>query len=349
MKHRGFVKKYISFILFVFFTVITFNYVIDPFGVFKSNILKNYYQYNERFIKIDYLIKNKDKYNSYMFGSSRIGNTDPSIIEKYIKNSKFYNFTVAAANIYDYKIILEWMLKNNFKINNIYMQIDLDNYYLYGHNDNLLVKHHYLVDDTSLFKFYFDYLTKISFQTLKEKIRFNLNPDERVYDIYNTGMWKHPDKEEKLKNSPEQYVLNEISFHKNYEDKYKIDSNYNKIIFDLKTFVKLCENNYINLILFTTPHNHNMMDTFEKESVLRFVSDISEIMDFWYFSGYNSITNDDTNYYETSHYKEEIGIKVANSIFNKNNKESFGIYVSKNNRLEVLKYIGENIDSYRKK
>lgn len=169
MNYKGFVKKYISFILFVFFSVITFNYVIDPFGIFKSNILKNYYQYNERFIKVDYLLKNKDKYNSYMFGSSRIGNTDPSIIEKYIKNSKFYNFTVAAANIYDYKIILEWMLKNNFKINNIYMQIDLDNYYLYGHNDNLLVKQHYLVDDTSLFKFYSDYLTKISFQTLKEK------------------------------------------------------------------------------------------------------------------------------------------------------------------------------------
>ncbi len=73
-------------------------------------------------------------------------------------------------------------------------------------------------------------------------------------------------------------------------------------------------------------------------------------MDFWYFSGYNFITNNNTNYYETSHYKEEIGAEIAKTIFNKSdNIDTFGIFVTEKNRLKVLKYISQNIENHRKK
>jgi hypothetical protein len=203
MNYKGFVKKYI----FIVFTTISLfaalSIIVDPYGVFKSKLLKNDYQPNERFIKVDYLLKNKDKYNSYMFGSSRIGNTDPKVIEEFLPDSKFYNMTTAVANIEDYKIILKWMIENKFNIKYLYVQIDLDNFYFHGHDNNLLLRHHYNVDNSVFL------------------------------DFYNSGMWRNLEKEELLKNEPQKYVKNEFSFHGEYGVFYKIGSNYKEIINDL--------------------------------------------------------------------------------------------------------------------
>ena len=350
MNYKGFVKKYI----FIVFTTISLfaalSIIVDPYGVFKSKLLKNDYQPNERFIKVDYLLKNKDKYNSYMFGSSRIGNTDPKVIEEFLPDSKFYNMTTAVANIEDYKIILKWMIENKFNIKYLYVQIDLDNFYFHGHDNNLLLRHHYNVDNSGFWDFYSAYLFKVPFKIIKKKIKHNFKDNVIIFDFYNTGMWRNLQKEELLKNEPQKYVKNELSFHGGYGVSYKIGSNYKEIINDLSEIVKLCKSHDIKLIGFTTPHNHNMMDTFDKQSVLKFVNDISQIMDFWYFSGYNFITNNDTNYYETSHYKEEIGAEIAKTIFNKSdNIDTFGIFVTEKNRLKVLKYISQNIENHRKK
>ncbi|WP_373073747.1 hypothetical protein [Sulfurimonas sp.] len=347
-KYKNFVLKYSLLITSIVILFCSLNYLVDPYGIFKSSILEKDYQPNERFIKADYLLKNQYKYNSYMLGSSRIGNTDPKLIESNIQGSKFYNLTAALSNLKDYNVILKWMIKNKFDIKNLYLQIDLEDYHFYGHDDNLLFKHHYLVENSDALNFYVTYLSKVSFKIIKKKIKYNFKDDGVSFYFYSSGMWRNLKKEKLLKDIPLEYVKNESSFHKNYEVKYKINSNYENIIDDLKYIKKLCDDNNINLICFTTPHNHNMMDTFDRESVLKFLNDITKIMDIWYFSGYNYITNDDTNYYEYSHYKEEIAKKVADVIFAKvKTKGTFGIHLTKLNKAKALEKINENIIGYR--
>ena len=85
----------------------------------------------------------------------------------------------------------------------------------------------------------------------------------------------------------------------------------------------------IKLYLFTTPHNKNMMDTFILNDYHRYLKDIATITSFYDFSGYNSVTNDNTNYYETSHYRPQVGKLIAAKIFNDVNIEvprDFGVY-----------------------
>ncbi len=156
-------KKWISvfFILSLVSVALlnTVNYVVDPFNIFHTKILKHQFQMNERFMKIEYLEENNKNFNGYMFGSSRIGTTPPKVIEKYIPNSKFYNFTISNANLYDYLIHLEYFIKQKYPINTLYLQLDIDNMNNYGRqSSDYLRKLHPYTLNKSLTSYYMDYL-----------------------------------------------------------------------------------------------------------------------------------------------------------------------------------------------
>src|SRR3954463_4633913 len=158
------------------------NYVIDPFNIFHTKFLKYQYQMNERFIKIEFLEKEHDQFNSYMFGSSRIGSTNPKTIEKYITNSKFYNLTASGATLYDDLKILEYFIENEYNVKNIYLQIDIrENMDAYTYNKNdYLRKHHPYVSKESLLKYYMNYLTIFPWENIQRKVENNILGEENL-------------------------------------------------------------------------------------------------------------------------------------------------------------------------
>ena len=97
-----------------------------------------------------YLEEHNKVFNGYMFGSSRVGTTPPKVIEKYITNSKFYNFTISTANLYDYITHLKYFIKKKYPIETLYLQLDIDNMNSYGTNtsDYLRKLHPYTLGDS---------------------------------------------------------------------------------------------------------------------------------------------------------------------------------------------------------
>ena len=159
-------KKLIKIFLLIYILVFAIpfiyigmvNYIVDPFNIFHTKFLKEQFQMNERFMKIEYLEENKNKYNSYMFGSSRIGTTPPSVIDKYLESAKFYNFTVSSANLYDYLMHLKYFIKSEYPIKNLYLQIDIDNISSYSRSESdYLRKLHPFVLEENLEKYYLSY------------------------------------------------------------------------------------------------------------------------------------------------------------------------------------------------
>ena len=325
------------------------NYVVDPFNIFHTKILKEQFQMNERFMKIEYLENNKDKYNSYMFGSSRIGTTPPSVINKYLENAKFYNFTVSSANLYDYLIHLKYFIKANYPIKNLYLQIDIDNMSAYSRpNSDYLRKAHPFVNNESLKNYYLSYLTGFFPFNIKGKILLNIQRDDITDYFIETGIWTKPLKEEKILKTPEKFVQEEISFNTKNNRTTK-NAQYENNSKALKEIVDLCKENNINLIVFTTPHNKNMMDTFIVEDYLEFLKMISKYTKFYDFTGYNSITIENINYYESSHYRQNVGELIAAKIFNDKSIEvpqDFGVLVTKENIDEHLENLRKQIKEY---
>lgn len=157
-------KKFVSLVMFLatllMASTAALNYVIDPFNIFHTKFLKYQFQMNERFMKIEYLEKNKDKFDSYLIGSSRIGTTSPMVLSSYIPDSRFYNFTISSATIADEVRHIRYMINAGYKIKNLYLQIDVnDNMSTYlQQNTDYLRKPHPYVTNNSLNYYYLDYL-----------------------------------------------------------------------------------------------------------------------------------------------------------------------------------------------
>ncbi len=346
MTSKAWLKKWFIIIIFAIPFLIGVNYFIDPLNILHTSILKENFQINERFMKIEFLEKNNKKYNSYMFGSSRIGSTNPQDIEKHIPNSKFYNFTIGGGNFNDYLKHLDFFIINKFPIENLYLQIDIGNMGYYGNSHmGYLGKFHPHVSKESLNVFYLNYLTSIFPKSIFGKIKRNLFSSNKEYEYFlnTTGMITKSKLEKEIESNCESYAKNIPSFQK--KNKRVFSNTYiEETIRDLKKIKDLTKNNNINLIVFTTPHNKNMMDTYKVNDYLDFLKRISEVTTFHDFSGYNSITMDNCNYYEFSHYRPKVGKLIATRIFNeasnKNIPDDFGTLVTKENidiHIEKLK------------
>ncbi|MBE0513324.1 hypothetical protein [Sulfurimonas sp.] len=346
-------KKFIAFVGLFAFLIVGFvggvNYVVDPFNIFHTKFLKEQFQRNERFMKIEYLEENHSKFNSYMFGSSRIGTTPPSVIDRYVKDAKFYNFTISSANLYDYLMHLKYFIKRGYPLHNLYIQIDIDNMNNFGRIDtDYLRKFHPFVKNEKLYNFYIAYLTGFFPFNIKGKVQVNIKQDDLVGYFIETGIWTRPKKEENIKINPLNFIKNEPSFNtknlrnvKNTQSKNNLEA--------LKEIASLSKKHGVNLIIFTTPHNKNMMDTFIIDDYLEFLKTISRVGEFYDFSGYNSITINNMNYYESSHYRENVGRLIAAKIFNDQTVDvpkDFGVLVTKENIEEHLQNLKEQIKAY---
>lgn len=330
---------------FIISTLAMINFLIDPFNIFHTKLLPEQFQMNERFMKIEFLQEHHSRYDAYMFGSSRIGTTSPSAIEKYIPESHFYNLSVAAANMEDYLSHLKFFIENGYSLHTLYLQIDLvDTLIDYGHpTERYLTKKHPALTGDSLTGYYLSYLTLYTPFNLKGKLRKNFANDDpkmylekRYYDLEKTGTWTRPNKESALQKDPETYIKNVKSFQSpETKNTYRAHKHkYSQILAAFGTINQLCHANNIDLIVFTTPHNHNMMRGVNSHDALFFVKDLSKVHDIWYFSGYNSVTKNDRHYYESSHYRPHIGDIIAARIFKDQTieiPEDFGLLLTSDN------------------
>jgi hypothetical protein len=96
---------------------------------------------------------------------------------------------------------------------------------------------------------------------------------------------------------------------------------------------KKCLQKDINLLIFFVPENHNYLDQFDRKLFLDFLKKVSTIVEFWNFSGYNSITLNDTNYYDYFHFRYFISDLIVKRIFNDTTSvpSDFGVYVTEKN------------------
>ena len=97
------------------------NYIMDPYDVFKHRTLKEYGQLQERFLKIEYLSKNK-LFDTFLLGSSRLGTTPTEYVANLYHNIP-YNLAVSQANQWDNLEMTKWLLANQPRTKHLIMMV----------------------------------------------------------------------------------------------------------------------------------------------------------------------------------------------------------------------------------
>lgn len=330
------IKIFIVIGIIPLYLIVIINYIIDPYGVFESNFFKQPGAIQERFYKINYLTKNL--FSEILLGSSRVGSINTENINiKFNKN--IYNFYISSGNMAEFEYIVKWIPYNLSHIKAIYIQIDWpENYGLAG--DQLQYQMHPDIIKKSKIDFFKNYLFTLQYEGIKYKLRRNFTNEYLEYKFdFKNGNFSYPERDNLLKTDCDGYQSRTGYFkNKNTEiaKSLRQDSINTQTLESISRIKKYAKNKNIDIIFFTAPHNMNYIDKINTEEYISFIRKLANITDFHNFLFYNKLTKNNCNYYETSHYTDDISTEIFNALLVRNNLSHSHFTTSKNVDDEII-------------
>ncbi len=121
---------------------------------------------------------------------------------------------------------------------------------------------------------------------------------------------------------------------------------------DMREIKKLCDENNIELIVFTNPMYYITHVRSLEIGYLNFLKGLADITDFYNFSGLNEITMNNNNYIDTSHYRAEIGDLIIDVIWNGKKfdglyNQGFGMKINRDNINELIHLLKSQWQNYK--
>jgi hypothetical protein len=312
------------------------NYLIDPYGLLRRDFTYQFIEPNKNFIKIRFITQNPERYDCFVFGSSRVNSIDVRKIPGY----QGYNVHYSGGLPRDHLDNIRYLLKKGVKIKLILIGLDDFSY----REDPEARLHQPLrypyppVLNQHPFPYYLR--TFFSFQDWEimqevlsgyQKRLFNKAGENSSFyeELFATGQMFFYQADRQIEDSPEKH-RNDPKFLKHV---IPSGNQLQTAIEDLRAIVRLAEAHQVRLVLFINPAHKNVFldagvdfDGFKRS--------LSHLSGFYDFSGLNSVTTDNYNYYETSHFRRNVGDLVIARIFNDrsiNVPEDFGQWVTAEN------------------
>lgn len=328
MEPKKFFAIFLSVIVGAIGIIAAANYRLDYYGVFHPEKEIFTTGINDRFVKMKYLLLNDNfkKYDSYLWGSSRVMKMDTQIT-----GEKTYNFGEPAGMFQDYLVQLNLLLKHNAHINTIYLGIDEFTYlrdysyvgaqafgYLYQEN---------LQKDTEAFSYYL-FRPSIISHALREK-----EGEAGITLLHTTGTRFVPEYiEANIEKDPQEYVqLKKFSEPITIDEN---DENYQYNLNTLKNIIDICKKHQISLRIFFNPIEDKRYLANNIMWINRFKKDLAHLTPFWDFSGINYVTVNNYFWYDRMHPRAFICDKILDTVSGQNQitwVPDFGVYVTEEN------------------
>jgi hypothetical protein len=357
MKSTKWIKIFFGLSLFGALLVGGVNYVVDPYGIYKTNIFQNKPEQDKN-IRLAKVVKVEElKPVSISLGTSRTEyGYDPNH-EYFSKPS--YNLAVSGASLYENRLYLEHAIKQG-NLKEVLLVVDWRMF-----NDPKMRKSDDFEDSFNIknnYKQLFSIdLFKSSFKTILNQKTKNSYLENGQRDWYFNQ--ENIDKQGghlKVMNKDEEkyYQKSDFKYNSNIYQDTKKDS-----LEDFRKILELCHQNNIKLDIVFGPSHIRQWEAYDyyqdietwykwKKDVVLFVEKIAKeqeknpyrIMDF---SIYHELTAETvpTNpkekmkyHWEASHYKKELGDIVLERLLNISPYKDFGVELN-----------SENIDSHIQK
>lgn len=327
VRYKKFILRFIVLVCIFLGIIMFINYKIDCYGIFTSDYNKVGQETNNNFIKTKYIIENPEKFDSFIFGSSRV----EYIPVENLQCGKFYNMTYVQGIPSEWLDTIKTFKENNVNMKNIIIAIDDFSATIFPeehkNSPNLLSYSDIKNNISNIIKYY---LLKNPFDERSKTILKNGRASN--VNIEGTGRVVRID-DESFYSSDEH--LNKEMFERptilgNYENN-RID----EVIREIQEIKKLCDDNNIELTVIFNPLHITTYENQNKEKLSEFKSRLAEIIDYWDFNNINEVTTNNYYWYETSHYREIVGAMILKTIYgNEYNGEidipdDFGVLIRK--------------------
>lgn len=306
------------------------NYYVDYYGVFRGaqhDVIESN-QINDHWVKLEYLLdeKNFNKYDSYLFGSSRVQKMDTMLT-----GEKTYNLGFSKGMPEDYLDILKEMVKMGIPIKKVYIGIDDFSYMEIPPEADFRVN--YSKTGTRKYEYYMELLCNISnLRTWIGEIRGHRAIARNM--IGTTGAFIVPDRiEMNIECNSDHYVVDK-KFWEPTEYPYRKKEQFTHCVESLKQIKLICDENGIQLFVFFNPQHMTTYLNDDIQLMNKFKKELVKISPFWDFSGVNYVTANNYFWYETSHPRAFICDKILDIVSGQNQitwVPDFGVYVTPDN------------------
>lgn len=330
---KTFLKTLLKFLVIpivVFILVLIGYFVFDPFRVLYPHETYSHTHSDRDYYEIEMFKKSypKQKYDSFIFGSSRTLAFRPSSWRKHLtKEASPYMLDGYGDNIYGIYHKIKYLDSLNVNIKNALIILDVDETFIQDHprDDFFFYLKHPDVDGSSSTEFYkkhfLAYLNPsviVSFYAykflgIKNKFVYNYigNIRAEVDDV--TNELRREDLEKKIQTEADYY--NNKIFYQRADTVVVRDSqitNKQKLwLEEIKTIFDKDRTDY-NIII--GPMYSQSSFDFSDMEILKDIFGKDRVYDF---SGVNEFSKSKENYYETSHYRPLVGDSIMNYIYSK--------------------------------
>lgn len=326
---KKFIGKVCIFGVYALIITVLVPVLIDPYNVFhKDKIRDNGIEPNKNYIKMSYVLDNPDKFDSFLFGSSRVG----AIHTDKIEGENCYNMTYSVGLPAEHLANLKTMISNGIIPEKVYMGVDSISYtvdYESHYADKL--KSPYEYSQTNPIDFFLLYLNPMDAVTSLSETLSNEKEEDYVSNFYEYGWWCGYD-------LTKQFDWTNVQI--STGTGYYMDETLQQI----QEMADLCQNNGIEFIVFTNPVYELIYEESLKQDYLVFLERLADITPYYNFSGINDITTNTDNYIDSSHYNAYIGDMILECICNGKQydglyEDGFGMYVTGENVDELLEIL----------
>lgn len=325
------------------------NYILDPYGIFRKDFSWQFIEPNKHYIKVRYVTEYPDKYNCFLFASSRGNNIDTRKIE----GGRCYNMQHSGGLPREHLNAMRYMMKKGVNIK--FALISLDEFsFQYSPDEHLgqPMRHPYPpVLNEFRFPYYLQYLFFWNdWKIMKACLNGYANKLKGIessvqHDIYETGQSLAPGEDISIERDPVTH-FNKPAFQKRFQPS---DVYMNGVIKDLKDLVQFARENHIQLKFFIVPFYATKYLDAGPDELDRFKRELAGLADFWDFSGFNSITTNRYYYYETWHFRNLVGDMILSRMSgnkNENVPKDFGVFVTAQNIEQHLQRLRQQMKDY---
>ena len=311
---------------------------VDPYNVMHPlSIRDNGVEPNKNYIKMTYILKNPDKFDSFIFGSSRVGNFHTAKI----KGEKCYNMTYSNGIPEEHLANIKTFRKNGIAPKRIYLGVDSLSYT----SDP--------ADNMTGFRMSYEYLTENKLMFLKTYL------DPAVVGQAALQVMGNHKPSKKYAKRFYKYGWNSGYNKKTRYDFSKAEADIGRsmrmeeTLGAIKEIADICKESGTELIVFTNPMHPVTYEASLEKDYLTFLEKLAEITPYYNFSGYNKITVNNKSFLDSSHYTAEVSdmlIKVMcnGKIYKTLYPQGFGVYVTKDNVNDLVKLLESEREKYIK-
>jgi hypothetical protein len=300
--------------------------IVDPYQVFFKTDNFHSGTANKRYIKTKYVLSHPEKYDSFIFGSSRVNYFHPTNFT----DGNFYNMSYGGGLPPEHLEDIRCFLNNGIRIKNLVIGID---FYSLLHNpagreENLLNKK-YPDKPAEMINFYSTYLFNKPDMDFIDRVRWMRDQD--LISVMETGIF-FGDEDKKLNSDLPAHHEKSVFTVPYRGFTYTADFEQNIRVF--ADLVALAKENDISLTFFINPIFRLTYLNIDFPEYFEALYKLAKITDFYDFGGLNAITSNNYFYYENSHYTTVTSDLIIERLENPDNEPeilNFGDHITHEN------------------